>query len=138
MEKFSQKVVAVMLLLIVTSFSFIFTSCEDKEKTDPFIGTVWAYHKDSQNSIVIPGYSYTDIQFYAGGTAWFGNADLTGEKPVISNARAFSYIYSGNTISITVDIKEYSGTVNGDQMKLYLDNNPATEMILYLKWKRKK
>jgi len=122
-------------------FSFIFTSCEegkDDEKTDSFIGSVWAYHENSQNFIEIPNYSYTDMQFYAEGTVWFGYADLTGEKPSISNARAFPYTYSGNKISITVDLKEYAGTVNGNQMKLYLEDNSATEIILYLKWKRKK
>jgi len=124
-----------MLVATVTSFFFVFTSCGENDKTDSIIGTVWTYHASSQNFIVIPDYSYTDMQFYAGGTVWFGNADLSGEKPSISNARAFSYTYSENKMSITVNLKEYSGTVNGNQMKLSLGGNPATEMILYLKWK---
>ena len=103
---FSQKVVAIILVAIITSFSFVFTSCKDDEKTDSFIGTVWTYHKDSQNFIVIPDYAYTDMQFYAEGTVWFGNADLTGEKPSISNVRAFSYTYSENKISIKVNLKK--------------------------------
>ena len=111
---------------------FILAGC-DKE-TDSITGTIWTY-QNSNNIITVPGYSYTDMQFYAGGTVWFGNADLTGEKPSISNARAFSYTYSGNKISITVNLKEYSGTVNGNQMKLYLEDDPATEMILSRKKK---
>jgi len=134
---FSQKFVTIILVAIITSSSFMFTSCKDDEKTDSFIGTVWTYHTDSQGFIVIPDYSYTDMQFYAEGIVWFGNADLTGEKPSISNARAFSYTYSGTKISITVNLKEYSGTVNGNQMKLYLEDDPATEILLSLKWKPK-
>ena len=85
---------------------FFFAGCEDKKETDSITGTVWTYHKDSQNFIVIPDYSYTDMQFYADGVVWFGNADLSGEKPSISNARAFSYTYSENKISIKVNLKK--------------------------------
>jgi len=116
---------------------FVFAGCEDDKETGSITGTIWTY-QNSNNIIAVPDYSYTDMQFYAGGTVWFGNADLTGEKPSISNARAFSYTYSGNKISITVNLKEYSGTVNGNLMKLYLEDDPATEMILSLKWKPKK
>ena len=114
---------------------FIFAGC-DKE-TDSITGTIWTY-QNSNNIITVPDYSYTDMQFYAGGTVWFGNADLTGEKPSISNARAFSYTYSGNKISIKVNLKEYSGSVNGNLMKLYANDNPSTEITLSLKWKLKK
>jgi len=135
---FSQKFVAVMLVAIVTSFSFTFTSCNDDNETGSITGTVWTYHTDSHNFIVIPDYSYTDINFYAGGTVWFGNADLTGKKPVMANARAYSYTYSGNEITIKVNLKEYSGTVNGNLMKLYPNDNPSAEILLSLKWKEKK
>ena len=115
---------------------FIFTGCEDKE-TDSITGTVWTY-QNSNNMITVPNYAYTDMQFYAGGTVWFGYADLTGEKPAITNARAYSYTYSGNKISLKVDLKEYSGTVKGNLMKLYPNDNPSTEITLTLKWKPKK
>ena len=116
---------------------FIFAGCEDDKGTDSITGTIWTY-QNSDNIITVPGYSYTDMQFYAGGTVWFGYADLTGEKPAITNARAFSYTYSGNKISIKVNLKEYSGSVNGNLMKLYPNDNPSTEITLSLKWKPKK
>jgi len=116
---------------------FIFAGCEDDKETGSITGTVWTY-QDGNNIITVPNYSYTDMQFYEGGTVWFGYADLTGEKPAISNARAFSYTYSGNKMTIKANLKEYSGPVSGNQMKLYLEDDPKTEIILYLKWKPKK
>jgi len=47
---------------------FIFAGC-DKE-TDSITGTIWTY-QNSNNIITVPDYSYTDMQFYAGGTVWF-------------------------------------------------------------------
>ena len=116
---------------------FIIAGCDDDKETSSITGTVWTY-LNSDNMITVPNYSYTDMQFYDGGTVWFGYADITGEKPVITNARAYSYTYSGNKISLKVDLKDYSGSVNGNLMKLYPNDNPSTEITLSLKWKLKK
>ena len=116
---------------------FIFAGCEADKETDSFIGSVWTY-QNSNNIITIPGYSYTDIQFTQGGTAYFGVHNIIDGVPSMTTAYWYKYTYSKDKVSITVNLKEYAGTYNGNQMKLYVENDPTTEITLSLKWKPQK
>ena len=127
----------ITVAFLAVAAMFIVAGCGDDKGTDSFIGTVWTY-QNSKNIIPITGYTYTDIQFTAGGTAYFGVHSIVDGVPSISFTYWYKYTYSKDKVSITVDFKEYSGSYKGNQMKLYVNNDPATEISLSLKWRPEK
>ena len=130
-KKFARvlKFVAVMLIVLIIS------GCEkdDKDTYPSILGTLWTYHEDSKDFIETT-YPHTAIKFMKD-VVYFGEPII--ETGGIQTAhKGYNYTYSENKISITVGstLKVYSGTVNGNIMKLYLEDDATTEIIFHLIW----